>query len=51
MTEETLTAVGLEKLAKEAGVTLDRSAFYGSRGRHSVLERPLSEVNDRPFFS
>ena len=25
--------------------------FTGLSGRHSVLERPLYEVNGRPFFS
>lgn len=25
--------------------------FTASSGRHSVLERPFSEVNGRPFFS
>ena len=28
-----------------------RMHFTGLSGRHSVLERPLSEVNGRPFFS
>lgn len=25
--------------------------FTASSGRHSVLERPFSETNGRPFFS
>lgn len=36
------------------GLTLENQAtvhFTELSGRHSVLERPLSEVNGRPFFS
>lgn len=28
-----------------------RMQFTASSGRHSVLERPFSETNGRPFFS
>ena len=30
---------------------LDSLQFTASSGRHSVLERPFSETNGRPFFS
>ena len=36
------------------GATLEETKevhFTRLSGRHSVLERPLSEVNGRPFFS
>lgn len=29
----------------------DHLQFTASSGRHSVLERPFSETNGRPFFS
>lgn len=33
---------------KKSGLTMQ---FTASSGRHSVLERPFSETNGRPFFS
>ena len=30
---------------------LTQVQFTASSGRHSVLERPFSETNGRPFFS
>ena len=32
-------------------ISWDYMHFTGLSGRHSVLERPLYEVNGRPFFS
>ena len=34
-----------------AGRDIDNLQFTASSGRHSVLERPFSETNGRPFFS
>ncbi len=38
---------------KELGIAMGfpEMQFTASSGRHSVLERPFSETNGRPFFS
>ena len=51
--QKSFTKITVTEICKNAEI--NRGTFYlhftGLSGRHSVLERPLYEVNGRPFFS